>query len=350
MTTYNFVKKTEPTQLENEIKASAIVIAVDHISGSETSTDVTFKASLSPEEEVILDAIITAHVISAIESTPTMIATKKNTLEGNPIFTAEKSFLGKSASMTTPDFTTRTTWYYDAEAVADEIMTTSDNLLYDQSRDYSSLHREWINWTRVTERASYTNQKLVVKKNDIIITSGFTVNYELGQITFAEENDPGDVIKVSYYYPRSSRFDLVIDSPGVLLVDYIEVQFSEGCTFPEGSYMSFQPIYNGPAIPAFGIPANTDVVLKDYRYYDADDYLNSSTGGMSIPKFGRLTKPIIILPWNYLTGKTIKPVGDATTNIVKGEFNKLRIELISPSGEIITNGEIATATFYYRLA
>lgn len=353
MSVYNYTKDASLDRLESEIIASSITIILDGITSNGSALTINFRASLSTSEETTLDGIVAAHVNTPLPvvNPVQQVTLLKNTLEGNPIFTLEKAFLGKSASWTTPDFSDRTTWYFDTSAIIDEVMTTSDNLVYDQARDWAgdTTYRNWINWQRVTERASYTNQKVIVKKNDIVITTGFTIDYHLGKVTFTSANQAEDIIKVSYHYPLSSKYALTAEANTVLKLDYVEVQISKGAVFPEGSYIYFRPIYNGPAVPTYGIPANTDIVLKDYRYYDADDYINSSNKGMVVPPFGRLTKEVIILPWEYLTGKTLKAVGDITTNLANGEFNKLAIELVDANGAIVTDCEIATATFYYRV-
>jgi hypothetical protein len=71
VTKYEFAKVCHPTKLENEIAESAIITALDRIEGSETGTDVYFKAALSGGDETILDGLVDAHVDSPIPTDPT---------------------------------------------------------------------------------------------------------------------------------------------------------------------------------------------------------------------------------------------------------------------------------------
>lgn len=59
---YNFTKTISAGQLQNEIQASAITIAIDNIQTVGDDVTITFKASLSVGEESILDALVSAHV------------------------------------------------------------------------------------------------------------------------------------------------------------------------------------------------------------------------------------------------------------------------------------------------
>jgi hypothetical protein len=269
-----------------------------------------------------------------------------------PLSTIVKSYSDSSKSFTTPDFSNRQTWFWDYTQVTDEIMTTTDNILYSSTRTPNeNWNHDWLNWQLVPNHVRQTTPevKVVVKKNDEVIASGFTINYTNGTITFDAANNSGDVIKVSYRYGNSSRFDLTALEGKKLLVDYIETQFSVGCGIPSNCKWVFKAIYNGPAVAAMGIPANTDVILKSYEYYSAKDFLNESNQAYTALKFMELNNDVNILPWNYLTGHTIKSAGDTTTDISKNEFNKLRIQLVDINGgddPIVPDCEIATGTVY----
>ena len=251
-----------------------------------------------------------------------------------------KSFRGKSTTFVTPNYADRTSWYGDTDYIQDENLTTQDNINYSSSGlilDWKSIP----NNARLTQGNTF---KPIVKKNGSVITSGFSISHSLSKVTFLEANAPTDIITLTYHKPLSSRLDVTPTAGKVLKIDYLEVQFSEGCTLPEDGYLVFQPIYNGPAIPALGIPANIDIVLKSYEYHTSKEFLNESTKAHVCPPFMELTKNTVILPWDYLTGHVLKPKGDLTTDLSKNEFNTLRIELMS-SGTM-NNADIATGTVY----
>lgn len=284
---------------------------------------------------------------------------EKRDADGNPIRSFSKSYRDKSRSFATPDYSNPCTWYGDTTEVTGEVMNDSgDHLTYNSSRSIAGgWNHYWINWKRIPNSARQDYPSLYDPKvyvNDVLTTSGFTLDHTNGSVTFESALDPADVVKVDYFYGNSGDFYLVPTAGKKLLIDYIELQFTAGCTFNQESPILFQPIYNGPALPADslyvgfpGWPANTDLPLKTYYYYDADDFLNESTGVQVGKAFGRLTKDFNILPWDYLTGHTLKPPGDTSTNIGQGEFNKLKIS--SLANKLVTDCEIATGTVYCKI-
>lgn len=274
--------------------------------------------------------------------------------DGNALFAQRKSYKESSRSFTTPDYSDRKTWFHDYTRINDEVMSTVDNLTYSSTRvPQEGWNHSWILWKRIPNHARQdnpTNLKVVVKKNDVILTSGFTIDHDNGNVVFQSANQPSDVIKVSYAYANTSCFDLQAKTGKKLLVDYVEVQFSENCLIDENDYMIFESIYNGPAIPPNvlgaghpGLPANVDIVLRTFEYHGFHDFLGESTGAMFCKKFMGMTKEVVILPWNYLTGHTIVPVGEIA-DLSVGEFHKLRCKMKNDT--LVTECEIATGTFY----
>jgi hypothetical protein len=279
-------------------------------------------------------------------------------------FEPRKSYHDTSKSFTSPDFSNRQSWWFDTTYVQDEVMTDSgDQLTYNSIRiPTSGWDHDWLNWKKIPNNARQiagNTYKVVVKVNDVVEDpSNYTVDYTNGKITFTSARQGGDIIKVNYHYANSSNFELIPSAGKILLVDYIEVQFSKGCIMPADSYVIFEAIYNGPALPADslylgfpGYPANTDLVLKTYEYHSGADFMNEATIAHTCHEFMEFTKPINILPWNYLTGHTLKSPGDVTTDLSKNEFNKLRMRIIKPGSPdpIITSAEIATGTVYSRV-
>lgn len=250
----------------------------------------------------------------------------------------QKTFGEKSKTFVTPDFSDKRTWYYDTTAHVDEVLTTSDNTTYNVA------NAPIIEPRLFTARKDYSNHYPVVKKNDVVISSGFSIDYINGQVIFDQANAGSDSIKLSYSSPISSCYELIAQAGKKLLLNHVECQISKGAVLPVNDYMLFEAIYNGPAVPAMGIPANTDVVIDSFQYHTANDFINESNKGYMIEPFGALTKSVVVIPWEYMSGRIIKPVGDATTDISKSEFNKLRVKMNSDS--LITSCEIATASLY----
>lgn len=260
--------------------------------------------------------------------------------DGHQLVSPRKSYKEPSRSFTTPDYSDKTTWFGDLTRHENEALSTADNITY------SSLNQFWIDWKKIPNhvRQFKASEVLIeIKKNDVIITSGFSIDHAAGTITFDSANQPSDIIKATYSVGNSTKFDLLAEPGKKLKVDYVEVQFSEGAIMPEGDCMLFQSIYNGPAIPSLGIPANFDIPLRTFEYWGYRDFLGESTGARECLPFMGMSKKSIILPWDYLTGHTIVPIGEVA-DLAAGEFHKLRC--VMKNNGLITNCEIATGTFY----
>ena len=74
-TNYQYTKAVSVIQLENEIRASAILTALDSIAlNGATDLSVWFKDALSSGDEAILSALVTAHVIVALVNVPNAVS------------------------------------------------------------------------------------------------------------------------------------------------------------------------------------------------------------------------------------------------------------------------------------
>ncbi len=242
----------------------------------------------------------------------------------------KKSYSESSRSFVSPNFSDKTSWFCDATVVTDEIATTSDDTIYD-----FATSKDVIDFDAITDREDYPDRELKVKKNDVEITTGFTVDYQTNKITFGSANQGSDVIKVTYAYANSSCFELTASAGKYIELSYVETQFSEGTTIND--YLIFELILNNATT------SDTNVVAGKTEYRTAKDYLNKGNHGTILNPFGELTKKVNVFPWNYMTGFTIKPIGEEV-NPAENEFNKIKMYLKNDTP--YTNCEIGTATFY----
>lgn len=256
------------------------------------------------------------------------------TKEGLTQVTITKSHQDSSKSFVSPDFSKKESWYYQAVEVVDEVATTSDELTYSFASG-----KTVIDLKQVTDREDWQHKGIAVKKNDVIITTGFTITPSTNSLLFDSANQPSDTIKVSYSYENGSAFCLEAAAGKKILLDYVETQFSANCTFNDT--LVFELLLNNPNT------GNNEVVVGKNEYYMPQDFLNKGNNGSVMEPFGGLTKKINIFPWNYLTGYTFKPVGDPTTDPSKNEFNGAKMYL--KSNTPYTDCEIATGTLYCRI-
>lgn len=78
---YTYNKAVNAVKLEQEVKASSIVTALDYITSTSTAVDVWFKAALSGPDETALIAIVNAHV-----NTPLPLPEEPTDSDGSRIF------------------------------------------------------------------------------------------------------------------------------------------------------------------------------------------------------------------------------------------------------------------------
>jgi len=258
------------------------------------------------------------------------------TSEGLMKMSLDKSFQDSSKSFVSHDYSNKASWFYKSVEVADEVATTSDNLTY----SYGS-GKTIIDLDLVTDRQDWLQKGITIKKNDVVITTGFTVNLGSNNVVFDTALLGTDVVKVSYAYENGSEFELIASAGKKILLSYVETQFSIGTVFPANDYMLFELVLNNPNV------GGQDYVAATVEYKTAKDFLNKGNNGSVLRAFGELTKDVNIFPWNYMTGFIVKPFGDATTDPTKNEFNKIRIKM--KNNGVYTNCDIATGTFYCRI-
>lgn len=244
-----------------------------------------------------------------------------------PLYTSIKNFSWNSTSRVTHDYSDKRTWYYSSTALTDASCTdTGDQTTYDLPTGlicpYLISDRDLLG----------TTYDWVIKEDGSTVTN-YTVDYANHQITF--DSARSGTITCTGKQQNGSAYDLIPSSSKYWLVDYIEIQVSVDSTFNDT--LIFELILNNIST------SYNDVVVGKTTFNGARDLLNKSNYGNSFPKFGELTKEVVILPWNFVTGYKIYP-SSVTVNPYKNEFNKLRCRMAN--NNIMSDCEVATATFY----
>lgn len=247
------------------------------------------------------------------------------------VFKYEPAFRkGSKITITSHDYSDKTTWWMGADKIIGETLIDSGNgltfnfvnnylinldkvTMRDQIKSYNYM--DIINYDVITGRFSCIN--IYVDGNKV--TTGFIINHEEGSITF-DNSMTGKVIKTDYYYAVSSKFTITPFPGKVLRLIETEVQTSVGAVMED----TFK----------FTIRANGQVIHQQH-YNSARDYLDASNFAYKSSPFLELTKDIIILPWLY-------PI----TIDLKSSYNMvLELELLQ--NKPITNSEINTIAFYF---
>lgn len=245
----------------------------------------------------------------------------KTTSQGMPkIATYEPE--GDASTIITHNFCDKCSWYQDSVHVTDGSMSTSDNLVF------TSAHEYWIDLNHgrmygehaINATGTYTP---VIKVDGTTVTTGFTIDYPAGTVTFDTEQT--GTVTASYYYATTSYYTLRPKSGKILSIKAAEIQFSYDISLT--SPFVFEGWIDHPTYGLIPVPGTS------IKYKNAKDWMGASNRGDVIPAWGELTKQSIVLPFNYARPKAL--VYSQNTMI------KIYLENHEPLGS-----EYATGTFY----
>ena len=253
----------------------------------------------------------------------------------------------KSISIVTPDLTDRTSWYQPSVQVVNEILTDSGDGL-----TFNSIHVWWVN---IYGKLTYTHKQIpkrdgtfgkhadwavVVKVNDVVQTSGYSVNYIEGKIIF-ESSKSGATVKVTYWHTEVTNYGewlLVPPTGKKYIVEHVEIQLSVDVVMNSPCRME---IWAGANLATYGtfpdylFEAGYGQMRADYR--GMRDLINAANQGQGvISAADDMTKDVIIIPFNYIQAFTLDSAYGAL-------FRMTTLNNIPSSGELLT------ATFYLQI-
>ena len=219
----------------------------------------------------------------------------------------------RGMSLVTPDLGDRTTWYQKSVQVTNEILADSGNGL-----TFTSTNPHWVNiyslkltytYKQIPKRdgtfGKHADWAITVKVDNVAVTSGFTINYAAGTITF-DSSKAGSTVTATYWHNNGithpSEWLLVPLAGKKFIVEHCELQFSVGMQVNDS--VRFE-IWAGANLATYGafpdylFDAGYGQMRAEYR--NANDMINAANLGQgTIAKFGNLTKEVIVMPFNYL--------------------------------------------------
>lgn len=244
--------------------------------------------------------------------------------------------IGSAKNIITHNFCDPCSWYQGSTSVDEKTISPKVAESYDvySMGDINIIdvyHGRMSLENTISSRSTY---KPVVKVNDVVKTedTDYTINYELGEITFTHALTSNDVVKTSYRKAGNSTYTFGSISGKKLKIVHAEVQFSVNLDVKK------VPIYFDAYAYDPQNPPNK-ILYKRNEYNNAKDYLNEANIGYDIPGFGELTENILILPWNYPASKVLKYSEGAEIRIsTKGHAP---IKTLNDQ-----KGQVGTCTFY----
>lgn len=237
---------------------------------------------------------------------------------------------GSGATLVSINFADRCSWYMGAVQVVLGSMSNT-GLVYSDQNDKTCFidleHGRLYDEDNIM-LASANAYKVKVYIDNVQVTSGFTINYPAGTITFSD--DPIGVVTASYWYADKSYFKVRPKVGKILSVKGAEVQFSQGTTLSSG--FKFGPWFVGhPVYGTMEIPGQ-QIVYKNFK-----DFISACNEGQGlIPAIGELTEDVHVFPFNYARPKPIKYT----------DYVEIRVYCID---HLAVGGVYATATFYVTI-
>ena len=289
---------------------------------------------------------------------------QKLNADGTPIVEASLR-LGKTGSLgltfATPDFSDRTTWYQKSERVtADVLVSISvDNLIWKGANEHwINIHHKKLSLfhKKIPKRDSslgiHSEWEVTITIDDIVQTSDFTIDYDIGTVTFAVA--PTGTVKATYSHNDNVNNPsewLLVPPPGYnYTIEHSEIQFSKSITLADtirfevwaGSVQDVGGGVLGVDLSNYNDfhPAAYDAGYgrdrNDYR--NVRDYINTGNEGKGvIPTFGDLSADVLVFPFAYLQA------------IHLGSHTGTTLRLVLLNNIPFTNADIACATFYVQL-
>jgi hypothetical protein len=333
------------SKLASEIRGSSILVALNRVDTSGDVLDIVFKDVLDSVDDGTLIDLVGAHDGVAI---PSDIKNPDGVQLVDIVF--KKGHIGSaSRTIVSHEYSDRTTWYQRSVRVVDEVLIEDSSGL-----SWSAVNANWINiysnkftaqYNRLQKRdGSFGKQndyEYIIKVNDIVQTSGFSVDYINGIVTF-DTSQSGNTVKATYSHNDNIAFCsefIVKPAPGTKYgIEHVECQFSQS-TVLSGAFR-FE-IWAGNTLAFFDgagwVNALFDGGYGQYRmdYRNFVDFINmGNLGTGSIPVLSGHSSDICVFPFNYIKAITLK----------SSQLSFIRITVV---GDVATtNCDLSTVTFY----
>lgn len=359
------------SKLDQEVRSSAITVALSGVLVENDTLTITFKADLSVQEEIDLDALVSAHDGVPVpggdvsSSGNIVVALERVQADGIPKV-AVAPRVGSEAIYATHNFCDQTTWYSESTRVVEEALSDSGGGLV-----WTSTNQHWINLRegRVLDEEGIVADQAVFESSDPhgyavlveVSTDGGTtwtemnqhppfepsggdygVDYTAGTITF-DSTQAGNLVRASYSYESGSGW-IMRPLPGKMLsIEKAEIQFSIDAQFDGDIVMEaygLVEIFAPPLAASNGgpLPDGTPIPINETRYKTVAQLLDESVGTFAkFPALGGAargtTQDMYILQFHYAAAKLL--------------FSSLGMFLkLSTSSGVEWGGLRATSTFY----
>lgn len=340
--------KVSTDRFTNEIRSSAISIALDYINTSDDDCDVWFKDDISTGEKAILDSLVSVHSGEPMpqpqylpDGTP-IVELHNRQSDGIPSFAIAPS-TGSETVIASHNFCDKCSWFGDSIRINDEVLTDSGNgLLFNSAHDHwidmisGRTHNDdgWVIDQKLRNPSDPHGYAVIVKVNGIEQTmrepfesSGgdYEVLWDEGQIRFFSA--PAATPVASYSYANGSTFYLRPEAGKILRVLKAEADISSDAIMTDTILYSIYALVDAvaPELVSNGtVPSGTMISIGEIIYkrmgqivaeaqgsYPSIDALGASASDLTLPmnEFRRKSRgtkaKTQALPFNYSTSRDL---------------------------------------------
>lgn len=232
---------------------------------------------------------------------------------------------GTSLAIASHNFCDPCTWYGQSVRVTDETLTLNSGTTYGSAHEY---------WIDLDHGRHYGEDDIksaylpVIKVDGVEVTTGFSISFEDGTVTF--DSAPSGTVTASYSYANGSRYVLQPPPGYKYTLQHTEVNFSIPTKI--SSHLVFQIWAYNPYDPP------NKAMITQYKYKSAKDFIITSNLGQGfISAFGEITQNVIVLPYNY----------GCSSALLSSQGLEVRVS--THDDNHLADGELGTVTFYVNL-
>lgn len=228
--------------------------------------------------------------------------------------------VGDCPAICSHNFCDPLSWFFDS------IRVTGETLSLDSGTTYASSH---VNWIDLTHGRYYGEDWLggvydpKIYIDGVEQTSGFTIDYENGKVTF--ESAPSGSVTADYSYENGSTYYLKPTAGKKLFIEHTEAQFSKNVQINKAVVFEVWG-YNPSDLP-------NKMMYRRIKYKNGKDFMNTANKGHVIPAFSELQNDLIVFPYDYAK----------VTNLRSSQGLEIRLYIEDHQPY---NGELGTVTFY----
>ncbi len=288
-TTYSFLisegKQIDNDSLSDEISSSEITIALDSIVRVDATLDITFKASLSNGEELILNDIVDDHTGIPIQQPIQVTLTNKTDSDGRLVVASEKS-ASDGLTVWSHDFGNPQTWYQGASLeTVNTTVTVLNKIELNVPHSVNTSQNAVVVSTvgLIQDEDSITTGNVNRPTFDILVTIGgttYVVGTPLNGVLISVENTIGSTLvlgisgaslelssaSVSFWKAGSSRFLVVPDQGYELHMQNVNLLLDDDISM-SGWFQYSVEYFNGSS---WVMVPNSNTIFKSKKAFFRD--------------------------------------------------------------------------------